>query len=219
MRKKPSAKKTDFDIELNDEQKEAKRYIIHNDIIVLSGKAGSGKTLLACQCALDDLFSKKVKKIYITRPTVSEEKIGFLPGNLKDKMEPWLLPIYENISVCYGANADKRNRIKKLMEDNIIEISPIAYMRGRTKTNSYIIVDECQNVTVEQIKMIVTRMGKGSKLIFCGDISQIDLSKKNHSGLDFLISIGMGIEGFEHFELRSNHRHSIVDKFIEKFND
>lgn len=206
-----------FDITLNEEQKEAKRVILENDIIVLFGKAGSGKTLLAVQCALDAFFTRTIEKIYITRPTVSKEEIGYLPGNIKEKMDPWLEPIYENIDMCYGSTKEKKQKIQDMLSDEDIKISPVAFMRGKTKTDSYVIVDECQNITKEQMIMIVTRLGKGSKLIFCGDAKQIDLKRKDTSGLKYLIECGKGIDGFDTFELKSNHRHPIVEKFIEKF--
>lgn len=206
-----------YDIQLNEEQKIAKQVILDNDIIVLFGKAGSGKTLVATICALDAFFNEDIERIYITRPTVSKEEIGFLPGDIKEKMDPWLGPIYDNINACYGSDATKKNKIRNMLENEDIKISPIAFMRGHTKTNSYVIIDECQNITKEQTEMIVTRLGKGSKLIFCGDSRQIDLKKRTDSGLKYLIDCGEGLEGFATFELTTNHRHPIVDKFIEKF--
>ena len=207
-----------FDIKLNEEQKAAKKLILENDVIILTGKSGSGKTLLACQAALDAFFRNDIEKIYITRPTVSKEELGFLPGDMKDKMDPWLRPVYENLDAVYGRDRSRKKVISDLLSTDQIEISPIAYMRGRTKTNSYIIVDECQNITKEQMTMILTRLGKGSKLIFCGDSNQVDLKRISDSGLNYLINKGMGIKGFCCIELKQNHRHSIVDEFIERFN-
>lgn len=196
-----------FDLEVNSE---SHLYSTSNGIV-------HHNTLLAVQAALDAFFNRDIEKIYITRPTVSKEEIGYLPGNIKEKMDPWLEPIYENIDMCYGSTKDKKQKIKDMLSDEDIKISPVAFMRGKTKTESYIIVDECQNITREQMMMIVTRLGKGSKLIFCGDANQIDLKRKDTSGLKYLIDCGKDIDGFDTFELKTNHRHPIVDKFIEKF--
>jgi phosphate starvation-inducible PhoH-like protein len=126
-----------FQLQLNEEQKEAKEKILSNAITILSGKAGSGKTLLACQAALDMLFKKTVNKIIITRPTVSKEEIGFLPGDLREKMEPWMQPIYSNFYQLYN-----KEKIDKILESGQVEIVPLAFMRGRTFLDAFIIVDE-----------------------------------------------------------------------------
>lgn len=206
-RKKPIS----FQIQLNEEQKEAKDTIISNDITVLSGKAGSGKTLLACQVALDYLFREEVKKIYITRPTVSDEEIGFLPGTLEDKLDPWVQPIYENMYILYN-----REKIDSLIKDKIIEIVPISFMRGRTFLDSFIIIDEAQNCTHKQMEMVQTRIGLKSKMVICGDVSQIDL-KGRQSGFAFLFEIAKYVESYGSFILKKNHRHPIVDKILELY--
>jgi phosphate starvation-inducible PhoH-like protein len=169
-----------FNISLNEEQKKAKEQILHTPITLVRGMAGSGKTLLACQIALDLLFNKEIEKIIITRPTVAKEEIGFLPGDLKDKMDPWLAPIYANLGMLYN-----KEKIEKLVEEDIIEIVPFAFMRGRTFPNSMIIVDECQNITHSQTEMMIGRLGKNGKMVFCGDMSQCDLPNKKDSGFDF----------------------------------
>ena len=128
-----------FKIQLNAEQKEAKKLILENPITVLKGMAGSGKTLVATQVALDLLFTKRIDKIIITRPTVAKEEIGFLPGDLQAKMDPWLAPIYHNLFMLYN-----EEKVKKEMEAGNIEIVPFAFMRGRTFLNSFVIVDEAQ---------------------------------------------------------------------------
>ena len=163
-----------FKISLNEEQKEAKAKILDNTITLLAGAAGSGKTLLACQIALEKLFMKDCEKVIITRPTVSKEDIGFLPGDLREKMDPWVQPIYQNMFLLYD-----KDKIEKCISDGLIEIVPVSFMRGRTFVNSVVIVDEAQNVTHEQMEMIVTRIGKGSKMMVCGDDAQVDL-KQNH---------------------------------------
>jgi len=159
-----------FNIQLNEEQKSAKEQILQNTITVLSGKAGSGKTLLACQVALDGLFRRHYEKIIITRPTVSKEEIGFLPGDLHQKMDPWVQPIYQNMYTLYG-----KERVDPFIKDGKIEIVPVAFMRGRTFLDSVVIVDEAQNVTMSQMEMIATRIGLRSKMIVCGDDGQVDL--------------------------------------------
>jgi phosphate starvation-inducible PhoH-like protein len=199
-------------ISLNDEQKEAKRLILENDIIVLYGKPGSGKTLVSAQASLDAFFNKQIQNILITRPTVSKEELGFLPGDLKEKLDPWVQPIYHNFYQCYD-----KNKVNLMIQNKDIDIRPLAYMRGITFLNAYVIIDECQNITVDQMKMIVTRIGKGSKLIFCGDEKQIDLKNPATSGLSYLLQAGNDIEGFVTFELKKNHRHEIVDRFVERF--
>ena len=159
-----------FKITLNEEQKEAKAKILENTLTLLAGKAGSGKTMLACQIALDGLFRRQYEKIIITRPTVSKEDIGFLPGDLREKMDPWVQPIYQNMYALYD-----KEKIEKCIEEGKIEIVPVSFMRGRTFLDSCIIVDEAQNVTHEQMEMIVTRIGLRSKMIICGDDHQVDL--------------------------------------------
>lgn len=170
-----------FKIQLNEEQKLAKQKILDNTVTLLAGAAGSGKTLLACQIALEKLFMREVEKIIITRPTVSKEEIGFLPGDLREKMDPWVQPIYQNMYLLYN-KAD----IEKRINEGEIEIVPVSFMRGRTFVNSIVIVDEAQNVTHEQMEMIVTRIGINSKMIICGDDHQVDLKNKRDSGFKFL---------------------------------
>lgn len=203
-----------FRISLNEEQKEAKSIILKNPVNILRGSAGSGKTLLAVQIALDLLFNKEVEKIVITRPTVAKEDIGWLPGDLKEKMDPWLAPIYSNLEMLYD-----RSKIQKLLEEGNIEILPFAFMRGRTLLNSCVVVDEGQNVTMSQMEMIIGRMGTGSKIIICGDISQIDLKNKKESGLDFLNTVAARLEGVKVLTLKKNHRHPIVPDILDIYKE
>lgn len=199
-----------FNIQLNEEQKEAKDEILANDITVLRGQAGSGKTMLACQVALDMLFKRDVEKIVITRPTVSKEEIGFLPGNMKDKLDPWLAPIYANLYMLYN-----KDKIDRLLEEGIIEILPFAFMRGRTLMETFVIVDEAQNVTHTQMEMVIGRLGMNSKMVICGDVSQIDLKSKKESGFGFLSTIAASVKGFIIVTLKQNHRHKIVPEILE----
>lgn len=203
-----------FELNLNDEQKVAKECIIRNPITVLNGNAGSGKTLVAVQAALDMLFTKKVGKILITRPTVSKDEMGFLPGDLKEKMDPWLAPIYHNLYALYS-----RSKIDKEIEQNNIEITPFNFMRGRTFLNSFVIVDEAQNVTHSQMKLVLSRLGRGSKMAICGDISQVDLKNKSHTGFNFLNKVERHVEGVSSVTLKKNHRHPIVPDILNIYDD
>jgi phosphate starvation-inducible PhoH-like protein len=204
-----------FNISLNKEQKSAKETLLSNAITILHGKAGSGKTLLACQVALDALNKKEIDKIIITRPTVSKEDIGFLPGDIREKLDPWIQPIYQNFYTLLGKS--KRGLVEQWLNDGTLEIVPVSFMRGITFLNAYVIVDEAQNITDEQMEMIVTRLGLGSKMIICGDVSQIDLKHKNDSGFAFITSCAERVNGMVSIELKENHRHQIVDLLIDEY--
>lgn len=203
-----------FKINLNEEQKEAKQIILENPVNVLKGAAGSGKTLLAVQIALDLLFTREIEKIVITRPTVAKEEIGWLPGSMKEKLDPWLAPIYSNLHMIYD-----QTKIEKLITDEIIEILPFSFMRGRTLLNSCVIVDEAQNVTSAQMEMVIGRLGKNSKIIICGDTTQIDLRNKKDSGLDFLNTVSSRVEGVKIITLKQNHRHEIVPLILDVYRE
>tara|TARA_R110000803_G_scaffold163779_1_gene227477 strand:+ start:341 stop:1075 length:735 start_codon:yes stop_codon:yes gene_type:complete len=203
-----------FKLTLNEEQKEAKSKILENTITMLAGKAGSGKTLLAVQVALDGLIRRHYEKIIITRPTVSKEEIGFLPGDLREKMDPWIQPIYQNMFALYN-----KAKVEKFIEDGKIEIVPLAFMRGRTFLDSCIIVDEAQNVTHEQMEMIATRIGLRSKMIICGDDHQVDLKSKRESGFRFLYKSMRSIKKAIGITLLQNHRDPIVDDLIRVYEE
>jgi phosphate starvation-inducible PhoH-like protein len=198
-----------FKITLNEEQKLAKDVILTNTITLLAGKAGSGKTLLACQVALDGLFRRHYEKVIITRPTVSKEEIGFLPGDLHQKMDPWVQPIYQNMYALYG-----KDKVQPFIESGQIEIVPVSFMRGRTFLDSCIIVDEAQNVTNDQMEMIVTRVGLRSKMIICGDDGQVDLKNRADSGFRFLYNQAFKVKNLESITLLKNHRDPIVDELV-----
>jgi phosphate starvation-inducible PhoH-like protein len=206
--------KIQFQLPLNEEQKNIKSKALQDTISVFLGKAGSGKTLLATQIALECLFYREVDKIIITRPTVSNEDLGFLPGNIKEKMDPWLAPIHANMFMLYS-----KEKIEKLISEDKIEIAPISFLRGRTFVNACVIVDESQNVTKAQMEMILSRLGINSKMMLTGDSAQIDLKNKKDSGLPHLYDMKDKINGLGVYELKTNHRHPIVDDILSYFDE
>jgi phosphate starvation-inducible PhoH-like protein len=202
-----------FKLTLNQEQKEAKKQILYNTVTVLKGKAGSGKSLLAAQIALDLLFTKEIEKVLITRPTVvAGQDIGYLPGGIDEKLAPFTAPVYENMHRLYD-----KVKIEKLIEEGKIEIVPVSFMRGRNFTDCLVVVDESQNLTDVQTELILTRICKGSKVIFCGDSAQIDLRNKKDSGFDFMIKHMVDVPSFNVVTLETNHRHEIVDPILEVY--
>mgnify|MGYP006921281945 CR=1 FL=1 len=204
-----------FNIVLNEEQKKAKENILNSTISVIKGKAGSGKSLLAAQIALDLLFRKEIDRIVITRPTViAGADIGFLPGDINNKLAPFTAPVYDNMHRLYN-----KEKIEKLVQEGEIEIIPVAFMRGRNFTNCLVIVDEAQNLTDSQMELILTRLCVGSKIIVCGDSSQIDLKDKKTSGFSFIYQKMKEIEGFHIVNLETNHRHPIVEEILKVYNE
>ena len=204
-----------FNIQLNEEQKTAKSKILSNTVTILRGKAGSGKSLLAANVALDLLFSREIEKIIITRPTVvAGQDIGFLPGDVNEKLAPFTAPVYENMHRLYN-----KDKIEKCIADGEIEIVPVSFMRGRTFVDSFVIVDEAQNVTHEQMQMIVTRIGLRSKMIICGDDHQVDLRSKRESGFRFLYKSMRSIKKGIGITLLKNHRDPIVDDLIQVYEE
>ena len=203
-----------FKIELNDEQRNAKSLMFDNPVVLIKGQAGSGKTLVACQAALDMFFKREIEKIIITRPTVAKEDIGFLPGDLKEKMDPWLAPIYANLYMLYD-----KEKIDKMLTNGEIEVVPFAFMRGRTFPNCFVIVDECQNITHGQTEMMLGRLGKGGKMVFCGDMSQTDLKSKKDSGIGFFVRLEENVKGVRICVLKTNHRHEIVEPILRIYEE
>lgn len=198
-----------FSITLSDEQKKAKEQIIDHAYSFVVGKAGSGKTLLAVQIALDMHFKRQYNKIVITRPTVATEDNGFLPGSEKEKMEPWLVPIVSNMKKVYN----KEDKIQKMMDMGDIELVSLSHFRGRTFDNSVVIVDEFQNLTKAQLNMCLGRLGKDSIMIFCGDYQQIDLRDENYSAINEVAKIKDSEYVFK-VVLEDNHRHPAVDDVL-----
>lgn len=202
--------KVKFTITLSDEQKVAKSNILRHPYNFVLGKAGSGKTLLAVQIALDMYFTRKVNRIVITRPTVSNEDNGFLPGSLEEKMEPWLVPIRSNMRKVYNKPAI----LEKMEDDDTIELVSLAHFRGRTFENACVIVDEFQNLTKAQLGMVLGRLGKGSTMILTGDPQQIDLKFKNDSAVHEVPKIKES-DYVHAISLKDNHRHEALDEILK----
>ena len=189
--------------------------IKQNDLVFALGPAGTGKTFISVAMAVKALKSKQVRKIIITRPAVEAgENLGFLPGDLKEKIDPYLRPIYDALNDMIPLE-----KLKFYMERELIEIAPLAYMRGRTLNNAFILLDEAQNTTPMQMKMFLTRMGPESKMIVTGDASQIDLPSNQKSGLKEAIRILNGVKGIEMVELNEKDvvRHKLVRDIIEAY--
>ncbi|ABY95021.1 phosphate starvation-inducible protein PhoH [Thermoanaerobacter thermohydrosulfuricus] len=186
-----------------------------NQIVFGIGPAGTGKTYLAMAMAITAMKNKEVGRIILTRPAVEAgEKLGFLPGDLQEKVDPYLRPLYDALYDILGAEV-----FQKYMEKGLIEVAPLAYMRGRTLDDSFIILDEAQNTTPEQMKMFLTRIGFGSKAVITGDVTQIDLPRGKKSGLKEVMEILKGIEGIEFVMLSEEDviRHPLVAKIIKAY--
>ncbi len=210
IEKAPPRGKIKFNITLSDEQKESKSSILYHPYNFLLGKAGSGKTLLAVQVALDMYFTRQVNKIVITRPTVSNEDNGYLPGSLTEKMEPWLVPIRSNMRKVYNKPAI----LEKMEREENIELVSLAHFRGRTFDNSVVIVDEFQNLTKAQLGMVLGRLGKGSTMILTGDPQQIDLKFSNDSAVHDVPKLKSS-EHVYSITLKDNHRHEALNEVLK----
>jgi len=187
----------------------------NNELVFCLGPAGTGKTYIAVAKAVSCLMEKKVERIILSRPAVETgEKLGFLPGDIKDKVDPYLRPIYDALY-----DMMPYDRVEKKIESGEIEIAPLAYMRGRTLANSYVIIDEAQNTTPIQMKMLVTRIGEGSKMVVTGDPSQVDLEKSQRSGLTEAVKTLKNLKGIDTILLSGNDvvRHHLVAKIIEAY--
>ena len=199
-----------------DGQKRYHQAVINNDIVFSYGPAGTGKTYQAVACAVAALKNNEVEKIVITRPVVEAgERLGFLPGDLKDKVDPYLTPLYDALEKMVP-----KDKLKKLLSQKTIEIAPLAYMRGRTLHNSFMILDEAQNSTKMQMKMFLTRLGVTSKAIITGDITQIDLGKNEICGLVDALKVLKEIKGINFVELTEKDvvRHGLVKDIIKAYN-
>jgi len=188
-----------------------------NDIIFAIGPAGTGKTYTAVALAVRALKNKEIKRIILTRPAVEAgENLGFLPGDLKEKVDPYLRPLYDALDDMIPAE-----KLKTYLENRTIEVAPLAFMRGRTLDNCFVILDEAQNATDMQLKMFLTRMGPTAKFIVTGDVTQIDLPKKQQSGLFNALRILEGIKGISIIYLSGQDvvRHKLVKRILEAYGD
>ena len=186
-----------------------------NDLLFAVGPAGSGKTYTAIALAVRALKEKQVRRIILTRPAVEAgEKLGFLPGDMKEKLDPYLQPLYDALNDMIPPV-----KLQKFLEDGTVQIAPLAYMRGRTLDNAFVILDEAQNTTLSQIKMFLTRMGRNARFIVTGDVTQIDLPRKSDSGLVRTMEILRGVDGIGivEFDKRDIVRHPLVKHIVEAF--
>ena len=199
----------------NPNQAEYVRAILSHDVNFGVGPAGTGKTYLAVACAVDALERQEIRRILLTRPAVEAgEKLGFLPGDLAQKVDPYLRPLYDALFEMLGFE-----KVEKLIERNVIEVAPLAYMRGRTLNDAFIILDESQNTTCEQMKMFLTRIGFNSRAVITGDITQVDLPRGQKSGLRHVIEVLHGIDdvSFTFFQASDVVRHPVVQRIVQAY--
>ena len=193
------------------------RSIQQHDLAFGIGPAGTGKTYLAVACAVDALENEQVRRIVLVRPAVEAgERLGFLPGDLSQKVDPYLRPMYDALYDMIGAE-----RVTRLIERNVIEIAPLAFMRGRSLNESFVILDEAQNTSVEQMKMFLTRIGFGSRAVVTGDVTQIDLPNGQRSGLRHATEVLRGVDGisFTYFSPKDVVRHPLVQRIVRAYED
>ena len=186
-----------------------------NDMVFAIGPAGSGKTYIAIAMAVKALKNREVRKIILSRPAVEAgEKLGFLPGDMKEKIDPYLQPLYDALEDMIPTA-----KLKEMLEDNVIQIAPLAFMRGRTLSDAFVILDEAQNTTTAQIKMFLTRMGMNSKMVITGDVTQIDLPSSQRSGLIEAMNILKKVKGIAkiEFDKKDIVRHKLVQRIVEAY--
>lgn len=198
-----------YKITLNEEQKEAKRLIIDNQIVIITGRAGSGKSLIGAQCALDFLFKKQCEKIFVTRATIEVgASMGFLPGALEDKFNPYMEAFQENLFKCYD-----ELKVTEMINNKKIMAYPVQFIRGKT-IDDLLIVEEAQNMSKAQMLAILTRLGKTGKIVINGDNEQTDI-KDAYNGLSYAIELSKRIEEIKWIKLKENHRSDLVAKILE----
>lgn len=204
-----------FQVTLNEEQKIAKAVILDNKVTVLKGGAGSGKSMVAAQTALDLLFTHQVEKVILTRPAIAAgEELGFMPGDKDAKLAPYTAAIYDAMHRLYN-----KEKIEKEIAEGRIEVIPVAFMRGRNLSNCCVVVDEGQNISHRQMELILGRLCEGSKMIICGDTAQIDLKDKKLSGFGFICNNLTNVKGFAVVTLKTNHRDPIVEDILKIYAD
>jgi phosphate starvation-inducible PhoH-like protein len=211
MREPNRERKNDikYNVTLNEEQKLAKQLIIDNQIVIVTGRAGSGKSLVCAQAALDFLMKKQCNHIYVTRATIEVGgSLGFLPGDLEDKFNPYLEAFQENLEKCYD-----RVKIQELVKNKKVVAYPVQFIRGKT-IDDVLVVEEAQNLSKGEMLAILTRLGKTGKIIINGDNEQKDI-KESYTGLSYAIDISKKIEGIEWIKLKSNHRSDLVGKILD----
>jgi phosphate starvation-inducible PhoH-like protein len=198
-----------YNVTLNEEQKLAKQLIINNQIVIVTGRAGSGKSLVCAQAALDFLMKKQCNHIYVTRATIEVGgSLGFLPGDLEDKFNPYLEAFQENLEKCYD-----RVKIQELVKAKKVVAYPVQFIRGKT-IDDVLVVEEAQNLSKGEMLAILTRLGKTGKIIINGDNEQKDI-KESYTGLSYAIDISKKIEGIEWIKLKANHRSDLVGKILD----
>ena len=199
-----------YKITLNDEQKEAKRLILDNQIVIITGRAGCGKSLVSAQCALDFLFKKQVEQILITRAAVEVgHSLGFLPGSLNEKFDPYLEAFQENLIKCYD-----KVKVEELISSKKVNALPVQFIRGKT-IDDVLVVEEAQNLTKAEMLAIITRLGKTGKMIINGDLEQTDIKGGEYNGLSYVIGLSKRIPEIKFIKLKHNHRSDLVGKILD----
>lgn len=212
LAKSKPKKEIKYKISLSEEQKEAKRLILDNKVTVLYGAAGTSKTTVAAITALDMLHKKEIDRITLVRPTVASENIGFLPGDINDKMHNWFMPVIENLHDIYDKKA-----IEDYLKEDRLRFLPLQFAQGVNFKNEIAIFEEAENATEVQIRMILTRICGNAKVVFTGDVAQIQLQNREQSGFARLISICDKVNGMSCFELTENRRDPIVREILEHY--
>jgi phosphate starvation-inducible PhoH-like protein len=199
-----------YQVQLNDEQKEAKRLIIENQIVIITGRAGCGKSLVSAQTALDFVFKKEYDNIFVTRAAVEVgHSLGFLPGSLNEKFDPYLEAFQENLIKCYD-----KVKIEQLINDEKIKALPVQFIRGKT-VDDVLVVEEAQNLTKAEMLAIITRLGKNGRIIINGDLEQTDIRNSGDNGLRYIIELSKKIPEIKYLKLKHNHRSDLVGKILE----
>ena len=199
-----------YKITLNEEQKEVKRLILENQIVVITGRAGCGKSLVSAQCALDFLFKKQVEQILVTRAAVEVgHSLGFLPGSLNEKFDPYLEAFQENLVKCYD-----KVKVEELISSKKVNALPVQFIRGKT-VDDVLVVEEAQNLTKAEMLAIITRLGKNGKIIINGDLEQTDIRGTGDNGLSYVIGLSKKIPEIQYIKLKHNHRSDLVGKILD----